>query len=161
MLGSVNLAGLTVAEAEQRIANGLRDGNFVKQPQVSINVVQARGNQVSVLGQVGRPGRYPLETGEVRLTDMLATAGGVRAGRQRHHCRGGHAQRPAFRAEVDLPSVFGPNRRSADVLLENGDVIWVERAPHDLHVRRSAASRRDAPGAQHDRDAGPGQRRRA
>ncbi|HET9820926.1 MAG TPA: polysaccharide biosynthesis/export family protein, partial [Burkholderiaceae bacterium] len=77
LLGTVTLAGLTISEAEQRIVRGLRDGNFVKQPQVTINVVTVRGNQVSVLGQVGRPGRYPLETGEVRLTDILATAGGV------------------------------------------------------------------------------------
>lgn len=129
LLGSVNLAGLTVAEAEQRIAKGLREGNFVKQPQVSINVVQARGNQVSVLGQVGRPGRYPLETGEVRLTDMLATAGGVGPfGSELIVIVGTRSGQP-YRAEVDLPTVFGPNRRNADVLLQNGDVIWVERAP--------------------------------
>ena len=53
LLGSVSIAGLTVTEAEQRIARGLRDGNFVRQPQVSITLTQARGNQVSVLGQVG------------------------------------------------------------------------------------------------------------
>ena len=129
LLGSVSLAGLTVAEAEQRIAKGLREGNFVKQPQVSINVVQARGNQVSVLGQVGRPGRYPLETGEVRLTDMLATAGGVGPfGSELIVIVGTRSGQP-YRAEVDLPTVFGPNRRNADVLLQNGDVIWVERAP--------------------------------
>jgi polysaccharide export outer membrane protein len=129
LLGSVNLAGLTVAEAEQRIAKGLRDGNFIKQPQVSINVVQARGNQVSVLGQVGRPGRYPLETGEVRLTDMLATAGGVGQGGSDIIVVVGTRDGQPYRVEVDLPSVFSPNRRSADVLLQNSDVIWVERAP--------------------------------
>ncbi len=129
LLGSVNLAGLTVAEAEQRIARGLREGNFVKQPQVSINVVQARGNQVSVLGQVGRPGRYPLETGEVRLTDMLATAGGVAPGGSDLIVVVGTRNGQTYRAEVDLPTVFGPNRRSADISLQNGDVIWVERAP--------------------------------
>ncbi len=129
LLGSVNLAGLTVAEAEQRIANGLRTGNFVKQPQVSITVVTARGNQVSVLGQVGRPGRYPLETGEVRLTDMLATAGGVPQGGSDIIVVVGTRGGQAYRAEVDLPTVFSPNRRSADVLLQNGDVIWVERSP--------------------------------
>ena len=129
LLGSVTLAGLTVPEAEQRIANGLRSGNFLKQPQVSISVVQARGNQVSVLGQVGRPGRYPLETGEVRLTDMLATAGGVAPGGTDIIVVVGTRNGQPYRAEVDLPTVFGPNRRSADVLLQNGDVIWVERAP--------------------------------
>ena len=129
LLGSVNLAGLTIAEAEQKIAKGLRDGNFVRQPQVSISVVQARGNQVSVLGQVGRPGRYPLETGEVRLTDMLATAGGVSPGGSDVVVVVGTRNGQPYRVEIDLPSVFGANRRSADVLLQNGDVIWIERAP--------------------------------
>lgn len=129
LLGSVSLSALTVAEAEQRIANGLRIGNFVKQPQVSITVVQARGNQVSVLGQVGRPGRFPLETGEVRLSDILATAGGVAPTGSEVIVVVGRRNGQAFRAEVDLPAVFGPNRSSADVLLQNGDVIWVERAP--------------------------------
>lgn len=129
LLGSVNLAGLTVAEAEQRIANGLRTGNFVKQPQVSISVVQARGNQVSVLGQVGRPGRYPLETGEVRMTDLLATAGGVSAGGSDLIVVVGTRSGQPYRSEIDLPSVFAANRRGSDVLLLNGDVIWVERAP--------------------------------
>lgn len=129
LLGSVNLAGLTIAEAEQKIAKGLRDGNFVRQPQVSISVIQARGNQVSVLGQVGRPGRYPLETGEVRLTDMIATAGGVAAAGSDLVVVVGTRNGQPYRVEVDLPSVFGPNRRNADVLLQNGDVIWIERAP--------------------------------
>ena len=129
LLGSVNLAGLTVAEAEQRIATGLRAGNFVIQPQVSINVVAARGNQVSVLGQFGRPGRYPLETGEVHLTDIIATAGGLSPGASDLVVVIGTRNGQPFRVEVDLPTVFGPNRRSADVLLKNGDVIWAERAP--------------------------------
>lgn len=129
LLGSVSLAGLTVAEAEQRIANGLRTGNFVRQPQVSITLMQARGNQVSVLGHVGRAGRYPLETGEVRLTDMLATAGGIATGGSDVVVVVGTRNAQPFRAEIDLPTVFASNRRNADVVLQNGDVIWVERAP--------------------------------
>jgi polysaccharide biosynthesis/export protein len=128
LLGSVSLVGLTVADAEQRIAKGLRDGNFVRQPQVSINVIQTRGNQVSVLGQVGRPGRYPLETGEVRLTDLLATAGGVNPTGADQVVVVGTRNGQPYRVEVDLPSAFSANRRG-DILLQNGDVIWVERAP--------------------------------
>jgi polysaccharide export outer membrane protein len=130
LLGSVSLAGLTVTEAEQRLARGLRDGNFVRQPQVSITLTQARGNQVSVLGQVGRPGRYPLETGEVRLTDMLATAGGIAQGGSDVIVVMGTRNGQPYRAEVDLPAVFSAaGRRSADVVLQNNDVIWVERVP--------------------------------
>jgi polysaccharide biosynthesis/export protein len=129
LLGSVALAGLTVSEAEKRIADGLRTGNFVKQPQVSVAVQQVRGNQVSVLGQVGRPGRYPLETGNVQLTDMIATAGGVvPTGADQVVVVGTRNGQP-YRVEIDLPSVFGPNRRANDLTLQNGDVIWVERAP--------------------------------
>ena len=129
LLGSVALAGLTVSEAEKRIADGLRNGNFVKQPQVSVAVQQVRGNQVSVLGQVGKPGRYPLETGNVQLTDMIATAGGVVPGGADQVVVVGTRNGQPYRAEIDLPSVFGAGRRANDLTLQNGDVIWVERAP--------------------------------
>ncbi|MBP6224168.1 MAG: polysaccharide biosynthesis/export family protein, partial [Rhizobacter sp.] len=54
LLGSVKIGGLVVSAAERLIADGLRNGGFVKQPQVSVLVLQVRGNQVSVLGQVNR-----------------------------------------------------------------------------------------------------------
>ena len=129
LLGNVNLSGMTITEAEQRIARGLRDGNFVRQPQVTINVAQVRGNQVSVLGHVGKPGRYPLETGEVRLTDLLATAGGVTPTGSDIVVVTGTRKGQPFRTEVELPTVFAPNRKNADLMLQNGDVIFVERAP--------------------------------
>jgi polysaccharide export outer membrane protein len=129
LLGSVALAGLTISEAEKRIADGLRSGNFVKQPQVSIAVQQVRGNQVSVLGQVGKPGRYPLETGNVQLTDMIATAGGIVGSGADQIVVVGTRNGQPYRVEIDLPSVFGPNRRANDLMLQNGDVIWVDRAP--------------------------------
>jgi polysaccharide export outer membrane protein len=34
-----------------------------------------------------------------------------------------------YRVEIDLPTVFSPNRRGGDIMLQNGDVVWVERAP--------------------------------
>ena len=61
LLGSVRLGGLSVQQAEKAIGDGLRNGQFVRQPQVGILVMQVRSNQASVLGQVNRPGRYPIE----------------------------------------------------------------------------------------------------
>ena len=58
LLGSLRLGGLTVAAAEQVIARGLREGQFVRQPQVNVSVIQVRGHQASVLGLVNRPGRF-------------------------------------------------------------------------------------------------------
>lgn len=129
LIGTISLRGLTTSQAERRIADALRDGNFVKQPQVSVLVSEVRGNQVSVLGQVGRPGRYPIETGELRLTDLLATAGGISAGGSDIVTVVGTRNGKPYRVEVDLPRVFGPDRRNEDVLLQNDDVVWVDRAP--------------------------------
>jgi len=129
LLGSVSIGGLTLPQAEKRIADGLRDGNFVKQPQVSILVTQVRGHQVSVLGHVGRPGRFPLEQADTKLTDIIATAGGIGATGSDTIVLVGRRNGQPYRAEFDLPAIFAAGRRGEDVILQNGDVIWVERAP--------------------------------
>lgn len=129
LLGSVAIGGLTLPQAEKRIADGLRDGNFVKQPQVSMLVTQVRGHQVSVLGHVGHPGRFPLELADTKLTDIIATAGGISVTGADTVVLIGRRNGQAYRAEFDLPAIFGPSRRGEDVILQNGDVVWVERAP--------------------------------
>jgi len=129
LLGSVRLGGSTVTQGEKAIADGLRSGNFVRQPQVSILVVQVRGNQASVLGQVNRPGRYPIETVDMRLSDILAVAGGINGlGADTLTLVGTRDGKP-MRKVIDLPGIFRGDGRENDVLVLNGDVIYVERAP--------------------------------
>lgn len=129
LIGNVRIGGLSVSAAEQLIADGLRNGNFIKQPQVTIVLLQIRGNQASVLGQVNRPGRYPIETTDMSLTDLLATAGGVaQTGGDLVVLTGTRGGKP-YRLEVDLPGLFGANGSTNDVLVQNGDVLWVDRAP--------------------------------
>ncbi len=129
LLGSIRIGGLSISDAEQRIADGLKKGNFVKQPQVTIVVLKVTGNQASVLGQVNQPGRYPLEVADTRLTDLLANARGVAStGGDTVVLSGVRGGKP-FRLEVDLPTLFGPNGREQDVIVLNGDVLWVDRFP--------------------------------
>jgi polysaccharide export outer membrane protein len=132
LLGNVRIGGLGVSAAEKLIADGLKNGNFVKQPQVTIILMQVKGNQASVLGQVNRPGRYPIETTDMRMTDLLANAGGVATtGGDQLVLTGTRGGKP-YRLEIDLPTVFGPSGdhgRANDVLIQNGDVLWVDRAP--------------------------------
>ncbi len=129
LLGSVRLGGLSVTAAEQLLADGLRNGSFVKQPQVTLVVVQVRGNQASVLGQVNRPGRYPLEVTDLRLTDLLALAGGTaNNGADRVVVTGTRDGQP-MRLEVDLPALFGPGGREQDLRIQHGDTVWVDRQP--------------------------------
>jgi polysaccharide export outer membrane protein len=129
LLGQVQVGGITVVQAEKRIADGLRTGNYVKQPQVSILVVQVRGNQASVLGQVNRPGKYPLELANTRLTDLIAMAGGVATGGADMIVVTGVRNGKPFRQEIDLPSIFMGGKTGDDMVMQNGDVIYVDRMP--------------------------------
>lgn len=129
LLGSVRLGGQTVTAAEKAIADGLRSGNFVKQPQVTIVVTQVRGNQASVLGLVNRPGRYPIETTDLRLSDLLATAGGVAQGGTETIVLNGMREGRPYRLEVELPQLFTAEGRAKDVFILNGDTVYVDRQP--------------------------------
>jgi polysaccharide export outer membrane protein len=129
LLGNVRVGGLGVNAAEKLITDGLRNGNFVKQPQVTIVVLQIRGNQVSVLGQVNRPGRYPIEVADMRLSDMLATAGGIAQGGTDIVVLNGTRNGQPFHMEADLPTLFSATGRGKDVLVANGDTIFVDRQP--------------------------------
>jgi polysaccharide biosynthesis/export protein len=129
LLGSVRIGGMTVSQAEKLLADGLRNGNFVKQPQVSLLLIQVRGNQVSVLGQVNRPGRFPIEVADMRLSDLLAMAGGIATHGADTLTLVGTRNGQPFRKELDLPSIFRSDKREDDVLVQNGDVVYVERAP--------------------------------
>jgi polysaccharide export outer membrane protein len=126
---SVRIGGKSVTEAEKFIGDGLRTGNFVKQPQVTIVVLQVRGNQASVLGQVNRPGRFPIEVADMRLTDLLAMAGGVASNGADVLVVTGTRNGQPFRTVIDLPSVFAAGGRDKDLIVLNGDTVWVERQP--------------------------------
>lgn len=129
LLGSVKVGGLTVSQAEKQIADGLRTGNFVKQPQVSILVEIFRGNQASVLGNVNKPGRYPLETVDMRLSDLIATAGGIAQTGGDLVVLTGTRNGQRIRQVIDLPDSFAGAKKNADPIIQNGDVVWVDRFP--------------------------------
>jgi polysaccharide export outer membrane protein len=129
LIGRVELGGLSIVAAEQKIATMLKEGGFVKQPQVNITLSQIRGNQVSVLGQVNRPGRYPLETFNTHVSDVLAIAGGATsAGSDTVVLAGTRSGKP-YRKEIDIASLYLDEKRGDDVLVEGGDAIYVHRAP--------------------------------
>lgn len=129
LLGNVRVGGASISQAERILAEGLRSGNFVKQPQVTLVVMQVKGNQASVLGYVNRPGRFPLEVADMRLTDLLANAGGVAANGAEMLVLSGTRNGQPYRVEIDLPAVFAPGGRGQDIVVQNGDVLWVDRAP--------------------------------
>lgn len=129
LIGTIRLGGLAVGAAEKKIADALKSGGFLQNPQVTLLLTQIRGSQVSVLGQVGRPGRFPLETANTRLSDMLANAGGATPGGDDVVIVTGRRAGQPFRKLVDVPSLFLREQSADDIVLQGGDVIYVHRAP--------------------------------
>lgn len=73
LLGSVKAAGLTPAELDARIAEGLRQKKLLRDPSVAVEVLAYR--PIFVLGEVAKPGQYPYQPGMTTLT-AVAVAGG-------------------------------------------------------------------------------------
>lgn len=126
LIGTVKVGGLSPAAAEKLIADKLKNGKFVKQPQVNIALTEVRGSQVAVLGLVNKPGRFPLEVSSTRLSDMLALAGGVvpEAGGGTAVLTGSRDGKQ-IRQEVDIATLFSDESGKQNLTLKNGDVIYV------------------------------------
>jgi polysaccharide export outer membrane protein len=129
LVGAVTLGGLTISAAEAKLAAALKEGGFVQQPQVNIALIQVRGNQVTVLGQVGRPGRFPLETFNTRLSDILAQAGGIAPGGADTVIFTGVRDGKPFYRVIDFVGIFVDKHGENDVVLAGGDIIYVHRMP--------------------------------
>ena len=73
LLGKVKAADLTPKELERRLTETLAKG-YIRNPQVSVVVQEYKSKTVMVMGEVTRPGTYPM-TSNLRIIDLLAKAG--------------------------------------------------------------------------------------
>ena len=74
--GSLPVAGMTAEDAALRIEARFREKDILKDPHVSVTVLEYATQGVTVVGEVKNPGVYPL-LGSHSLLDLLSAAGGV------------------------------------------------------------------------------------
>jgi polysaccharide biosynthesis/export protein len=129
LVGNVQLGGLTPTQAQDRIAKMLVDGNFVLKPQVNVQLVQVRSSQISVLGQVLKPGRYPIESNNARISELISIAGGVLPAGADVITLVGKRNGESVKYDIDLAAILQAGRTDQDVIVANGDIIYVDRAP--------------------------------
>lgn len=130
LIGSVPVGGLSLPAAERKIADLLKEGGFVLNPQVNILTTQALGGLVSVIGDVRTPGRYSVETSGGHVSGMIAAAGGISpTGSDRIVVSGTRNGKP-FRREIDVVAMSSIGGNSADdISLAGGDTMFVNHAP--------------------------------
>src|SRR5262249_48488411 len=76
LLGEINARGLSPNELETTIRSKLIEGQFVKDPQVSVFVAEYAGQTAFITGEVNKPGGYALLRSH-RLRDLISVAGGL------------------------------------------------------------------------------------
>jgi len=128
LAGAVQVSGLSPAEASQRLADALKAGKFLVNPQVSIILSQFRSQQVSVLGDVRSPARFPVEA-RTTVFDLLALAGGItESGADVIYLlrpdKAGHVSR----YPIDLKGLTDSGRPIPTITLRGGDTVFVPRA---------------------------------
>lgn len=124
LIGSVPVAGLSTGEAEKLLAKRFIDGGFLRQPQVSVLVVEYESQKINVLGHVVKPGQYALRA-SANVLDVLADAGGVMA-----NSAGDTAtlmRSDGSKREIDLDALFRGDP-AQNVTVAGGDRIFVPRA---------------------------------
>jgi polysaccharide biosynthesis/export protein len=123
LIGPTHVAGLTAEEAAQLIEKQL--SVFLKDPYVSLFVVEYASQGVSVLGEVNKPGVYPV-LGEQHLFDLISAAGGLTE-------KAGHSITITHRSDPDKPVVLSVTRNLSDTPESNVKVF-----PRDTIVVRKA-----------------------
>lgn len=127
LIGEVDLKGMSPGDAANHIAQRLKRGGFLKDPQVTVNLLQAGSRQVAVLGEVAHPGRYVLDA-HMRVTDALALAGGITpAGDETVMVMS--SGRDHVKHVVNMANMYRTADASANIELHSGDTVFVERAP--------------------------------
>ncbi|MGA7342880.1 MAG: polysaccharide biosynthesis/export family protein [Terracidiphilus sp.] len=124
--GAVHVAGDTQAEARQRIQESFKTAQILKNPQVTLDILQYAPTLVTVLGEVNNPGRLQMLAPH-SLLDVLSFAGGET------QVAGGEIE---VRHETDGKTEtatyhYGRNSNGdtiSDVMVHDGDTVIVPRA---------------------------------
>ncbi len=123
LVNYVHIGGLHVEDAQSKIEQTLRAGNYVRNPHVTLLVTEY-GSGAEVLGEVGHPGIYPV-LGQRRLYDLFSAAGGTTSAAGRSVTianRANNTQRTVLLTNDPLKIM------DADVWVYQGETVFVPRA---------------------------------
>jgi protein involved in polysaccharide export with SLBB domain len=123
-LHRIVVAGMEPQDVARVVRQRLIEGAILQDPSVIVSVKEYVSKRVTVLGQVQKPGTYPLTRG-LGLLEAISLAGGLTAlakGDQVRLTR--HAKQSAKTYVIDVDAIL--NGRAPNVPLQAGDSIYIE-----------------------------------
>jgi polysaccharide export outer membrane protein len=124
LVGDVTAAGKTAMELEGQLKLAL--AKYLKDPQVTVIVSDIRSQRINVIGQVTRPGSFPL-TQSMGVLDAVAQAGGLRdfAKKKNIYVLRVEADGRRVRIPYKYESVLKGSQNSEEVILQAHDTVVV------------------------------------
>lgn len=123
LIGRITVADLRPQEIAALIAQELKEGRFLKNPQVSVLVKEYKSKKIHVLGQVKSPGTFPFQD-EMSVVQAITLAGGftpLAAENKTTITRKLEGKEMIIRAEVAKIS----KGEAPNISLQAGDIIFV------------------------------------
>lgn len=128
LIGELAVGGKSSMELEEELAVQLIRDGFIHDAQVSVVVTEHISQQISLLGQVNKPGRYPLEANTSAL-DLLAMAGGINDIGDDIVVRTRNVAGKTQKQIINLKDILDGANPPSPVELQSGDVLFVPKAP--------------------------------
>ena len=120
LIGNVKIEGLSTTEARELIQSKLI--SYLKEPVVSLRLINFK---VSVLGDVGKPGVYPIQNERVSVNEALSMAGDLTITAVRNNVllvRENQGKRQYIRLNMQSKDLFN----SPYYYLQNNDVLYIQ-----------------------------------
>ncbi len=132
LVGNLNARGMTLQELQREIASNLRESQYfpnLTDNEVTVSMVRATGNSVSVVGQVEQPGTFAYDT-QLDVMQALSLAGGLTPFASKDDIKILRRDRAGTQTAIlfDYSEVEDGENLEKNILLQGGDVVVVPQA---------------------------------
>lgn len=127
LVGTLKLAGLTIAEATELLT--MRLGEYIKIPSLAVMVKQYGLRKIYVMGEVAKPGIYALGSDYMSIFAALSSAGGItKRGRPKHIAVVRVVDGKVQMREINFDRFVKKQDASQNVVLQDGDMVYVPKS---------------------------------
>ena len=103
----IHASGLSTFELSKKVGDELKTQGILRQPEVTIFITRSMSHNVTILGEVSRPGVYPLEKQHTTLLEAISMAGGLLTTAGPTVTIAHHSEKPELKTVSDTTTAKG------------------------------------------------------